>query len=184
MTGDPYGQFRGHEAVSEEAFANLQTLVKQLSEAEAKVAELKAQLEVAVAARDELAHVRIPELMDSLGQERLVLTNLGVEVRVNEKIRASIPVDHRPKAFKWLEENGHGSLIKRSIVVVFNREQQEAAAQLYRQLQSEFAGVKQDMKVEPSTLAAFVREQLGNGSDLPLDLFGVFRQRVTEVKSK
>ena len=36
--------------------------------------------------------------------------------------------------------------------------------------------------VHPSTLAAFVREKLREGEELPLDLFGVHRQRIAKIE--
>jgi hypothetical protein len=43
--------------------------------------------------------------------------------------------------------------------------------------------VKQEQNVHWQTLDAFVRQQLENGDELPLELFGVFRQRFAKVKS-
>jgi hypothetical protein len=42
--------------------------------------------------------------------------------------------------------------------------------------------MKQKSDVHWQTLVAWVREQLGEGVDLPRDTFGIFRQRVAKIK--
>ena len=42
----------------------------------------------------------------------------------------------------------------------------------------------QKEKVEPSTLTAFVREQINNGNDVPMDLFGVYVANKTKIKGE
>jgi len=43
--------------------------------------------------------------------------------------------------------------------------------------------VKRKKSVHPQTLAAFVRESLAEGVDLPQDTFGVYVRKVTEIKA-
>ena len=39
-----------------------------------------------------------------------------------------------------------------------------------------------ERKVEPMTLQAFIKEHLAAGKDIPLDIFGVYRQRIAKVE--
>ena len=47
----------------------------------------------------------------------------------------------------------------------------------------EVMGIEDKATVHPSTLKAFVREQLAEGSDLPFETFGVFHRRVAILQS-
>jgi hypothetical protein len=43
--------------------------------------------------------------------------------------------------------------------------------------------VKQDMKVEAASLTSFVRKELENGKEVPRDIFGIYEQRSTKIKT-
>lgn len=180
---DPYAEFRATEAqASAEAIKQLSDLSDKLLDAERQVAEAEDALKKAQDHRRDIAERQIPELMDQMGLEEYK-TNAGLKVKVKEIIRTSIPQKHKDKAFKWLEDNGHGGLIKRTLSVAFARDEQERAAAAQAELKKHFANVKQDMKVEPSTLRSFVSHQLAEGEEIPEDLFGVHRQREAKVET-
>jgi hypothetical protein len=82
---------------------------------------------------------------------------------------------------QWLDDHGHGGIIKRNITVGFNRDQEGDASVLQDELSDRFENVKADRKVEPSTLRAFIADQLEAGAAVPLDLFGAWEQRVARV---
>jgi hypothetical protein len=178
---DPYASFRQIEKPGEAAHAQLDTLVMQLEQAEQDVTVAEAALKQAQERHRDICERQIPELMDEMGLVEFKNRN-GLHVKIERKIRASIPAALRPAAYAWLENNGFGGMLKRTVSVAFNREEQDAARLLVGELEGKFAGVKEDCKVEPSTLSAFVREQLEQGSELPLELFGVFEQRIAKVK--
>lgn len=67
----------------------------------------------------------IPSLMTELGVTRIVLDS-GEQIRIAREVEASIPKEDlvaRQRAFDWLEENGHGGLIKTTVNVLFGREE-------------------------------------------------------------
>jgi len=160
--------------------AGLSRLTDALGAAEQEVAKLEAQLESARAKVTDLAERQIPELMDNLGMRSFVTAN-GFKVEVRKTIRASIPAARREEAMNWLDQHGHSGLIKRNISVAFNREQESEAAELQGALAEQFENVRTERKVEPSTLRAFIGEQLEAGAEVPLDLFGAWEQRVARV---
>jgi hypothetical protein len=168
------------EAPSGNDLAALSRLADDLADAEERVAQLEAKLKIAQAQVMDIAERQIPEVMDNLGVRSFTTQN-GYKVEVQKKIRASIPAGNKDSAYNWLDENGHGGLIKRSISVAFNREQEKTARELQAQLSDQFENVKEDRKVEPSTLTAFIREQLEVGASIPLDLFGAWEQRVARI---
>jgi len=158
----------------------LSLLAERLQEANLTVAKAEEALRKAKKVATDLAEHQIPEKMDEIGVENFK-TKSGFQIAVKETIRASIPVARKSEAFKWLEDNGHGGLIKRTVVVGFNRDEEDKASSLRDSLESDFENVKTDRKVEPSTLRAFIAERLRANEDIPLPLFGAFRQRTAKV---
>lgn len=161
--------------------SQLQKLAEQQAAAEAKVAQIEAQLNKAREELRDLSERQVPELMDQIGIEEFK-TSSGLLIKVDETIRASIPKAKAPLAFAWLKEHGHASLIKRVIKVAFGKGEEELANDLHDKL-AEHYEVADDASVHPSTLAAFVREMLRDGEEVPLDLFGVHRQRTSQVST-
>lgn len=179
QTQDPFASFRTDDAPTDDGMARLDELLDQLERAESDVVQAEMVLKQVQRARDTLAEQTIPEFMsDNLGLEE-VKTKDGLKVKIKKTIRASMG-KRKSEGLAWLEKHGHGGLIKRTLSVAFDRDEQSNATALAQQLQEEY-DVKQEMKVEASTLAAFVREQLEAGVDVPSDIFGIFEQRKVQV---
>lgn len=159
----------------------ISSLAQEQVEAEKQVEKLEAALKNAKEVLREISEKKIPEEMDRLGISTYS-TPTGISVKVEEKIRASLAVENRQKGFVWLEENGYGGMIKSSVVVAFKRDELEYAEKLVEALREDEYLVNLERKVEPMTLTAFIKEQLAQGKDIPLDIFGVFRQRVAKVE--
>lgn len=172
---------------SAEKIAKVMSLVGELKIA--MIEEEKAEVEAKekAAAVEQLAKVRIPELMLEMGLRELPLAN-GEKLVVDDKVTASIPRDRFDEAIGWLEEHGEGGMVKRVVTVAFNRDQEEEAKALVDELRPKFAGVKVDSWVEPPTLKAFARKRVtepapeGEESEFPKELFGVFRYDEASVK--
>lgn len=174
----------GYEAFSEAPVSadlnGLSKLATELAGAEAEAARLEERLAQIKTRITDLAEKQIPEMMDSLGMAQFVTTT-GFKIDVRKTIRASIPVGKREEAMEWLDAHGHGGLIKRAITVSFSRDQEQEASNLQYELADQFENVKADRKVEPSTLRAFIADQLEAGEEVPLELFGAWEQRVARV---
>lgn len=157
----------------------LQELAERQASAAARVTELQAQLNEAQETYKELAERLVPEFMDNVGMSEFK-TASGLIIKVKETIRASIPKARAPAAYAWLKENGHASLIKRVVSVAFGKGEDDQANSLVENLSDAYE-VEDNASVHASTLAAFVREKLAKGEDVPIELFGVHRQRVSEI---
>lgn len=127
----------------------------------------------------------LPALMDEIGSEDFT-TSDGIRITVKEDIRASITPERAPEALGWLEENEHGDLIKREFKVIFGRNEEDWAKEFQETLAKSDRPLNYEVKrgVHASTLSAFVREQLKEGADIPLETFSVLRQRKTAIKVK
>jgi len=183
---DVFADFRENEKPSEELFAKLDELVTKLMTAQKAVADAEDVLKKAQDAERTLREHDLPEFMDKLGMEEFT-TKSGLKIKIKTKIRASIG-NRKVAAYAWLEKNGYGNLIKRTVKVAFNRDQGDEAEELMKTLrddpESRFAGVAQDLKVEAATLTSFVKEQLEAGKDIPQDIFGVFEQKSAMIEIK
>lgn len=180
---DPFADFRAERAPTEDAFAKLDEMVKELVAATLRVEKCQAELKDAQADLRQLEEYDVPEYLESIGLESC-RTSAGLKVEVVKKIRASIG-DRKVQAFRWLIDNGHGGIIKRTVEVAFNTDQGDAAEELLEELRDRNcgAGVRQEMKVEASTLTSFVRRRLEAGEEVPADIFGVFEQKFAKVES-
>jgi len=177
---DLFAQFRTEESPAESDLARISELATALEAAQVKVAKVEKELKDAQEVERQISEKDLPTLMDSLKLAKFT-TSGGVSIEVDTIIRASIG-KRKAEAHAWLEENGHGALIKRTIEVAFNREDGDKAKILLEELEGEgYAGVKQELKVEPATLTAWVREQLEAGQTVPADIFGIFEQRIARV---
>jgi len=183
MSPDQFADFRPEEKPSDEAFAKLDQMIKDLVASRTAVADAEDALKKAQENRRQLEEFTIPEYMiDTLGLEEFRNKD-GLRVKVVKKIRASIG-KRKAEAFQWLIDNGYDTLIKRTVQVAFNREQGDDAEALMKELEPKFAGVRQDMKVEAATLTAWVKKMLEDGKEVPHDIFGVFEQRFAEIDVK
>ena len=127
----------------------------------------------------------IPELMQEMKLKE-IKTQEGVEVEVIEKLRASIAqgdMAQQAKAFKWLEDNGHGHLIKREFKIQFGKNEEKWANKFESDLRKRKKPVQVERKqsVHAATLAAFITEQLGKGVKVPLDTFNAFPQHFSKI---
>lgn len=161
--------------------AQLQYLAERQARTQSDIAILEASLDAKKRELKQISEVAIPELMDELGVSGFT-TATGLKISVRETIRAAIPKNKTEEAIRWLEANGHSSLVKRKVSVNFGKGEDDTAQELLETLNEKHLPFDDSATVHPSTLSAFVREMLADGEDLPLELLGVFRQRVTEVQ--
>ena len=162
--------------------ASIAELAQRQVDAEAEVTQLEADLKDAQARLRQVAEADLPEALGRVGLSEFTLKS-GHKIGVTTIVRASIPKATQGEAFAWLEENNAGDLIKEDVDVQFGRGEGGLAQSLLSIVRSTFPAQKLTHKrgVNPQTLGAFVREQLGAGADLPLDLLGVFIQKRATV---
>lgn len=176
-----YSAFMGVGHNSENELTEVSRLADAQYMAEQKVEQIEEDLKKAKEELRVIAEKKLPEKMELLGLTTFS-TRKGVHVKISEKIRASLAVENRPKGFAWLEENGFGGMIKSQVVVPYKRDKLDEANKFVDSLRTEGRVANLERKVEPATLTAFVKEQLAQGKELPLEVFGVFRQRIAKVE--
>lgn len=181
MVGD-YSQYVSGRILNSNKLSDLGSMVKDLYEEERNIERIERELAEAKDRARTLSEVLIPDLMTEIGLEK-VKTKDGLEVSVKSTVRASVPSDRREAAYDWLDSHGHGALVRREVSVAFRKEQESAARELLDALRGQFPDAREQRFVHHSTLAAWVREQLRKGKQLPTDLFGIYEQRKTKIRS-
>jgi hypothetical protein len=117
-----------------------------------------------------------------MGVERLDVD--GVSVVRKNIVHASIPPARREEAFEWLRQHGHDDIIKNEITCSFGRGQDNEAGHVMGALREQGYDPQQKVQVHPMTLKAFVREQVEQGSNIDLEMFGAYILNTAEIKRK
>jgi len=151
-------------------------MVKLEEEVEEKQASLKrSQKELKVLSEEE-----IPALLSEVGLSEITLTN-GKKISTTAYYYGRITEHNQQEAFTWLQDNGHGDIIKNVISVSFGRDEDVNAEKLLSNLQDNGYSTNGKKWVEPMTLKAFIREQVESGNDLPLETFNVYVGQKTRI---
>jgi|TARA_R100001460_G_scaffold82938_1_gene123826 hypothetical protein len=127
------------------------------------------------------ANDKIVELMTQRGVKE-IKTVEGDSVSFKPFYKGSISKDNQPEAFQWLEDNGHGDLIKNIVSVKFGKGDNSIAENLINELQQRQLYPDQKRKVEPMTLNALIGEQINKGNDIPMETFSVFVGNKVKIK--
>ena len=153
------------------------SLVSTLANKQLSLAQELANLEEAVKVKKEefrlTSEQELPEAMQSAGLTEIVLST-GEKISVTEFYNAHISKANQELAYKWLVENGHEGLIKNEVSLKFGREEGQVVDETVMALKSRGLSPEVRQRVHPSTLKAFVKEQLTTGKDIPTEPFGIY----------
>lgn len=167
--------------------------VAEVRDAELRLEDLEEQVSLLKKQLDRIYKEELPSLMDEAGVDSLGIPASGNHPAFDAKlspfysanIAASWDAERRAQGFRWLEENGHGDLIKTEVAVSFARGDHEEAKKLLHELSAK--GVKPSLKesVHAQTLTAWLREQVESGGEIPpLEKIGGYIGRVVNLKPR
>jgi hypothetical protein len=132
----------------------------------------------------ELTHKLLPDAMAAAGTASFITTS-GVKVAIKEVVAGTLPKDEykRAEALRWLESHDGKAIIKGTITAEFERgegnlQKKNQAAEALNNMGVAFVEAE---SVHPQTLAAFAREKLKAGEEVPLDLLGLYAGRQAKV---
>ena len=153
------------------------SLVSSLANKQVELAQELASLEEAVKAKKEefraTSEQELPEAMQAAGLTELVLST-GEKITITEFYNAHISKVNQETAYNWLVSNGHAGLIKNEVSLKFARDQERIAEETVLALKARGLSPEIRQSVHPSTLKAFVKEQLTSGKDIPSEPFGIY----------
>ena len=149
---------------------------------------MEAQHDLKKAELRKLSEETLPELLNAVGLPGLKLAD-GTVVELVDNISASITDENRDEAHKWLRENGYGDIIKNVVAFSFGKGEDDDAKvllayanEMAKSGQLHFGTLDQKEAVHSSTLKAFVKEQLKQGTALPAAAFKLYVGQATKIK--
>jgi len=169
--------------VSEVSLKTLTDKATKMVELEELVEEKQASLKATQKELKVLSEEDIPALLSEVGLSEITLTN-GQKISTNSYYYGRITEHNQQEAFEWLQDNGHGDIIKNVVSVSFGRDEDVNAEKLLSNLQDNGYTTNGKKWVEPMTLKAFIREQVEGGNDLPLETFNVYVGQKTRIINK
>jgi hypothetical protein len=149
-------------------------ILNRIDEAEERLKELNEMLK-------QVSEVDLPTAMFEAGVSSFTLDN-GMKVSTKEDVYASIPKGKEDEAFGWLNSNGFGGIIKHVVSASFAKEEDEIAKELISKARAMGLNPEDKRSVHSATLKAFVKEQLAQGKNIPLETFGAFQVTKATVK--
>ena len=159
--------------VSDGELSIVSSLANKQLQLATEVAELEANLK---AKKEELrltSEQELPDAMQAAGLTQIKL-NSGENISINEFYNAHISKANQEKAYEWLTQNGHEGLIKNEVLLKFGREESLVVDETVSALQARGLSPQVRQSVHPSTLKAFVKEQITTGNDIPTEPFGIY----------
>jgi len=170
---------------TKEELKSLAALVAEWDSNEAAINHNTELLKTLTARKLKLETDLIPSLMAQAGGIARFDLDDGRKVELKDELYANITQANQSAAFGWLESHGHGDVIKDELRVGLGKG--EKAAERARALISALEAMGIDdysrkRAVHPGTLAALIREQLGEGVEVPKETFGVHQQRRAVIK--
>lgn len=158
----------------------ISSLAKEQVVLENEVKALEEELKVKKAELLRIQTQTLPDALSEAGVSGFTL-DTGEQVIVKGFVSAKIPAKHEQQAYQWLEDNGHGDIIKTQITVDTGRD---------LELAREYQAILQEAGAEPSvgrsvhaqTLKAFVKKEVEAGESIPLELFGAYVGQKTTIK--
>jgi len=162
---------------------NLKALCVKLEEVRHEVSCAERQLKVLQEKEKSLSEEAIPQMMRDLALVKLEFENGTLELA--KEYYAKIPSKRSYEAFKWLDENGHGAIIKTNVGKEFGKGDREKSVEFMKLLEDHgITGYDVKENVHPSTLKAFVKDILtsSDADTFPKELFGVFEKTLIKFK--
>lgn len=170
---------------TKEEMSSLAVLVAEWEQNESAIGIATEQMKALASHKLKLETNLIPSLMASAGGiDKFTLDN-GTAITIKDELFASITQAKQQEAFAWLEEHGHGDVIKNEMKIALGKgdDANERFSSIIAVAESlGITDYSAKRSVHPGTLAALIREQLGEGVELPKETFGVHQQRRAVIK--
>ena len=160
--------------------ARIKSAAQSMRDAKLEIQNIEERLAQAKERYRTLERQELPDLMAEAGMPKMTIAAEGnlpaFEIKVKPFARANIaanwPEEKRQAAFDWLESNGHGDLIKTCITIDIPKEQHADAVDLLQKLQTMGYRPNAEETVHFMTLSKWLKECIGKGLIVPLDIVG------------
>ena len=181
ITADRRQQASDLESVDTEGVRTVAEIARRVQRQQIEVARLEDEGKQSKEDLRKLTDEDLPSMLHELGVQSFTLDD-GSKVDVKPTYGGHISVAHRAAAHEWLRDNGFDDIIKNQVTCTFGRGEDDQAASFIEMAVSSGHAPIQKAAVHPSTLTAFVKEQIEAGKDIPQDLFGVYTGHHATIK--
>lgn len=188
MTIDFTAELDAVPEVTNEQMEMISRLAARQVEIENYILKCESNIDIAKQNLKKIQEVELPAAMAEIGMQEFKLAD-GTKVSVKNEVYCSIPkadteegLQKRVLAFSWLRDHELDGVIKNTVSLQFGKGEDENAVEAVIALRAQGYEPQQDMNVHPQTLKALIKEQLGKGVDVPLEVFGAFTVNKSIVK--
>ena len=156
-------------------------IADQIVAKQTEVKTLEEDLKKAKAKLLKLTDEELPSAMQELNISEFKLGD-GSQVTLKATYGARISEENRDAAFEWLRQRNEADIIKNTVTVRFNREQDNEAKALVDDLILRQMTPEQKSEVHPGTLRSWAKGRIEDGKELDMNLFGVWVGQRAEIK--
>ena len=156
-------------------------IADQIVAKQTEVKTLEEDLKKAKAKLLKLTDEELPSAMQELNISEFKLGD-GSQVTLKATYGARISEENRDAAFEWLRQRNEADIIKNTVTVRFNREQDNEAKALVDDLILRQMTPEQKSEVHPGTLRSWAKGRIEDGKELDMNLFGVWGGQRAEIK--
>jgi hypothetical protein len=166
-------------------------LVERQRQLETETLDLQTKLDEKVQQLRDIAEKKLPDLMIQLGVSSFKLTD-GSSLVIKKFYQASISEEKRLEAFGWLRDHNHDDLIKHEIKAIFGKGEDKVSRKLVETLIAKKINFTDKESVHPSTLKAFVKEQVESQAErlandetaepFPMETFSVYVGNIAKIE--
>ena len=178
-----YSQFDTSSINEDDVLGKISALAEQMVEKDREIAKAELALKKLKQLREDIAESELPELMMSVGITELKTRN-GLPLKLEKKLFTNIAKDRKPRAIAWLDAHGHGGMVKRNVVVGFNKCEEEKVKRLLKLIGKGWPNHKVELDVNAATVKALVARLLKAGEEVDKEIFGVHTKDIVKVSSK
>tara|TARA_R110000744_G_scaffold6208_1_gene21787 strand:- start:7720 stop:8295 length:576 start_codon:yes stop_codon:yes gene_type:complete len=189
MTDSETDAWKQFEADAD-AFSNLTTeagtelsgLIRQVASVEKDLAAKEAEVKALKAKKNDYLFDLIPSKMQEIGLDKVEVD--GNAVSLMTFVSGTMPKDPMQKdiALSHLREIGASDFIKNKITVSFGVTEDNRAKALQADLEAQGFTTDAETKVEPMTLKKIIKEYVGNGKEIDLEIFNASIGTVAKIK--
>ena len=156
-------------------------LVRQQLVLERRIEDLEDELKRTQQNLAKISQEILPEALAEHGLSELKMED-GSKITVSQFIQAHISKEKQDEAFDWLRDHDFDDLIKNVVSLEFGKGEDDHARDVMETLTNRGYWPQNKQSVHPSTLKAFVKEQVEKGAEIPSDLFGIFIGKKAVIK--
>lgn len=150
---------------------HLKTLSENIEAKERELSEIKEQ-------KRHIEQEVLPEFFEQLGVQQITLAD-GQTIKLNTFPVGRLTTDTRDAALQWLREHNHEGIITNSFKLKLKTHENRLADETRQFLTEHNIPFENKEDIHPSTLKAFIREQVEQ-EGFPKDLFNVFEVKQVE----